>query len=435
MRVLHLPNSYLPWSMGGKEVYTHELSKSLNALGINSDVVVHKYKEGITEGIHKYDGQTINVLPEVKVRNKFVSRFTRELDEAPGFEEFLLANKPNVVHFHDQNDGASLTHLRIVKKHNIKAVLTFHTPGQLCPQRALLFKNKFVCDGRHIVSRCSYCQLKNIGTPELAASVFSKITLANDRNTETRFQKLIRFRSLTVDFFNAFREFCDKVDAVHVLADWAREMYIENDISPDKIFLFRTGGKKSISFSPKEYRNPLKLVMIGRCTPIKGIHVLIDAVMLMDPSLPVEVFFFGPDWQTTEYGREMLSKIGSDPRFNMPVMVPNVQLQAELLKMDVCVIPSIWLETGPITILDAFSVGLPIIGSNLGGIRELLKNDRNGLLFEPGNASDLKDKIMDLLLNAEKISCLRANIVENRTMFDVAQDTMTLYKNIVQLYH
>jgi glycosyltransferase involved in cell wall biosynthesis len=62
--------------------------------------------------------------------------------------------------------------------------------------------------------------------------------------------------------------------------------------------------------------------------------------------------------------------------------------QAELL-----VFPSVWIESFGMVIVEAFSVGLPVITSRLGAMAELVKDGRNGLHFESGNPKDLASKV------------------------------------------
>jgi len=57
------------------------------------------------------------------------------------------------------------------------------------------------------------------------------------------------------------------------------------------------------------------------------------------------------------------------------------------------VFPSEWYEGFPLTIVEAFACGTPIVASNLGAMREVIDDERTGLLFEPGDANDLVKKL------------------------------------------
>ena len=63
------------------------------------------------------------------------------------------------------------------------------------------------------------------------------------------------------------------------------------------------------------------------------------------------------------------------------------------------VVPSEWHENSPISILEAMAYGKPIVASQIGGIPELVREGKTGLLFDPGNVDQLSDKITLLLGN------------------------------------
>jgi len=63
------------------------------------------------------------------------------------------------------------------------------------------------------------------------------------------------------------------------------------------------------------------------------------------------------------------------------------------------VVPSLWYDNSPMAVLESFAWGRPVIGSNIGGIPEQI-TDQCGLLFEPGNVSELAEKMQILLADA-----------------------------------
>jgi glycosyltransferase involved in cell wall biosynthesis len=65
------------------------------------------------------------------------------------------------------------------------------------------------------------------------------------------------------------------------------------------------------------------------------------------------------------------------------------------------VLPSEWYENAPVSVLEAFAQGKPVIAARIGGIPELVIDGETGLLFEPGNAEDLRAKIEFLLTNPD----------------------------------
>ena len=97
-------------------------------------------------------------------------------------------------------------------------------------------------------------------------------------------------------------------------------------------------------------------------------------------------------------------------------------------EIDVLVLPSIWNENCPWTILEAFSTKTPVIASRIGGIPELVKDKENGLLFEPGDSSELYDKMRIFINNSNLINELRANLISPKSMKENSEEIEEIYK-------
>jgi glycosyltransferase involved in cell wall biosynthesis len=97
-------------------------------------------------------------------------------------------------------------------------------------------------------------------------------------------------------------------------------------------------------------------------------------------------------------------------------------------KYDALVVPSVWLETGPLVVLEAFAAGVPVIGSRLGGIAEMVRDGEDGLLFEAGCPSKLASAIQ-IFERVQPI--LRSNVGEPKTSGEVASQHLKLYKELL----
>jgi glycosyltransferase involved in cell wall biosynthesis len=432
MTILHLPESFFPANGGGKEVYTLRFAQALQLLGTKNFVAIH----GSDSYSEKYDYEGIEVrrLPALKHHTLYINRYSRTVDIFPGFGGLLDELKPDIVHFHDQNNGASLSHLREVKRRGIKTVVTFHTAGQVCPQHALLFGGKSICDGHLDTHRCTACQLQSFfALPQMVAALLAQIGVFTLHNPKGKLAKLLAHRSMTNRFIDSYHEFVRLADKTIVFTQWAKETYLSNGIAEDKISVIDTGGNPSIPYpSSVDYRagDVLQICYIGRCEYIKGIHLLIAAVKQLESCLPIKIFIYSHSWENTVYGRSMLQEIKGDSRFEAPRMVNNADLAQTIAKHHVCVIPSICAETGPLTVFDSFGAGLPIIGSNCGGTAERVRDGIDGLLFENSSVDDLREKIEFLAKHPEQYAFLRNNIRPNRTMADVAKETLELYSSL-----
>jgi glycosyltransferase involved in cell wall biosynthesis len=234
----------------------------------------------------------------------------------------------------------------------------------------------------------------------------------------------------------AWLDMVDSIDALHVLAEWTREVALINRAPSEKVHLIRTFGPKPISTpssTKKTHQNHLNLVYVGRCDFMKGIHVIIDAIDLLPPELPVKITFFTLGWDKSKYGKELKNRIHRDRRLIIRESLPNEQLLQELNQYDACLVPSICLETGPLTVFEAFAAGIPVIGSRRGGIAELVQDGIDGILFEPGNARALTQILENLLDDSSLLIKLKHNVQPPRNSNHFTQDMMNLYFQLTNI--
>lgn len=434
MRILHLPGSYLHWVTGGKEIYTHSLVRELQQQGITNYVAFHQ-NESVMEplGMHHVDGIQVHVLPMLTERSRKVW-YANRTREIPGFAEILAKLKPDIVHMHDFGRNVNLHHLEIAKATGLKTIMTYHSPGQSCLQREMLFGGKTVCDGEIKTGRCTECRLAVQGIPTVIRKTLSRISLPL-RCNGSKLTRALTARQMTAIFNSAWKELVAQIDSIHVQAHWIVDVMKINRVPEQKIAYFRSGLPMSrISTNVREPRkagSPLKIIMLGRCEITKGQETLIDAVQQLPKDARIEISFFGPYWDSTEYGKRCLQKISGDTRFQQPRKIPHQDVPRELEKSDALAVPSLWLETGPLVVLEAFAFQIPVIGSNRGGISELVKHGKTGLLFTPGSSSELSSLLNHAIEKPQLLESMREHILKPRLMADTSADTIKLYESLL----
>jgi glycosyltransferase involved in cell wall biosynthesis len=95
-------------------------------------------------------------------------------------------------------------------------------------------------------------------------------------------------------------------------------------------------------------------------------------------------------------------------------------------------VPSQCAETGPLVVLEAFAAGVPVLGSHLGGIAELVTDDRDGVLVDPPNRLFAWVRTLERLVkDTELLPRLRTGIRPPREMSDVAADMQAIYAELM----
>ena len=148
----------------------------------------------------------------------------------------------------------------------------------------------------------------------------------------------------------------------------------------------------------KQVAYPVKLLTIGSLTHKKGHKYLIDALS--------ELHSIGVDCTLTILGEGQLEQelilYARDKSLENAVRFegfkPNVT--DYLSQTDIFVLPSLW-EGLPVALMQAMACGIPCVATNVGGIKELIENDMNGILVEPHNSHRLCNAILRLVKNDE----------------------------------
>jgi glycosyltransferase involved in cell wall biosynthesis len=446
MKTLHLPSAYVPWVTGGTEIFCHRLCQNLQKLGVETLVSFHQASEKVPLGNYVHEGVRVKVLPPIPDLRERQSLYSRTTRETSSFKQLLDEYQPDIVHFHNFSVSQGITHLRLAKAAGCKVVLTYHTPTVSCSQHGLLYRSQSVCDGYISLNRCSECRLSGAGLSPTVAGLAARVRLPwLDPNQTHSLVRLLTTRQMTAAFWDSWQEMLELVDAIHALAAWVRDILELNGAPSEKIHLIRTGGPEPVAGDEirvkKQSEGPgsnphLRLAFIGRSTLIKGMHVLVEAIQRLPQDLPVHVTFFrnSSSWEQTEYGRELQHKLETDNRFEVKYNLPNDQLLKVLAGFDLCVVPSLWLETGPLVVLESFAAGVPVLGSRLGGIAELVRDGLDGLLFEPGNGAELANIIQRLVDNPKQLEKLRKGVKPPRNLIQVTEDIITLYKEMQRIY-
>ena len=377
MNILHLSNDLYPRVTGGTEIFVRQLIDAQQQLVPAPEVIWAAHGSSLTAADHD-PGAALTpeqrLLPPIHPGGRR-DQVAASAAAIPGFAELLAEFQPDVVHLHSFSDRCGLSHARAAKAAGARLVVTVHAPGFSCIKGNLIDASGAICDGRLRERRCTRCRLHNGGLPRwLAGAVALQRGWPLDAEAPGALAHVLTARQLTGAFQQAWIELTRLADAIHVLAAWSRDVLLRQGIPAEKIHLIRTAGPAPL---PPRTRRPmqdgtLRLVYWGRCHPVKGLHLVIDAILALPEEAPIQLDFYGPYWDSP-YGQRLQTQIQGDQRFRLLGNLSKEQLLPRLQSYDLAVVPSTWLETGPLTVLEAFAAGLPVAGSDPGGIRELLE--------------------------------------------------------------
>ncbi|MFK7767047.1 MAG: glycosyltransferase [Mariniblastus sp.] len=218
------------------------------------------------------------------------------------------------------------------------------------------------------------------------------------------------------------------------LAGYMRELGHPND----KIRVV-SNGVAAINDLPTR-KQPGKRWTIGTMAlfrPRKGTEVLLDALAILKKrNVDVSLRAVGP-FETKDYESEILArveKLGIGDMIDWTGFQTNVNEQ--LRKMDVFVLPSLYGEGLPMVVLESMANAIPVVASNVEGIPEAVRDGVDGLIFEPSNAEDLAEKLQSLIGNNDTWKSMSESSVERQRneLSDVsmARGVATIYDELLK---
>lgn len=143
--------------------------------------------------------------------------------------------------------------------------------------------------------------------------------------------------------------------------------------------------------------DPVELIHVGRFYPQKNHEAILDALVLLNQrGLSARVRFFGEGPRMEEI-QEKAASLGIDSQVRFEGVTDNVFVP--MSQSDLFVLPSRW-EGLPMTVIEAMGTGLPVIASDVGGLRDMVEDGKSGILIEP-TAQALAQAVMTLARDEE----------------------------------
>ena len=435
MRIIESAGFYYPDSSGGTEVYVSFLAKGLQAQGVECTIAAPSPSEEASQYVHQGTEVFRYPVPERFLQSEIQGRAPPR--QFGVFVEWLREHGADVYHQHSWTSGCGLWHLKAAKRLGLKTVVTVHVPGNICMRGTMLHEGRAPCDGKILPERCGSCWLQSKGVPAGAARILAKLP--------QRLGPLMRVRrvgpalvaqALAADRKKQLHDMAATADRIVAPCGWLYDALIANDIPIEKLVLNRQGVGHWAQVSPLQRANKASDVFrfgfLGRWDPVKGLHILVEAFKRLPSNLAVElnIWAVGETGVARKYRENVRLSAAGDRRIRFLPSVPHNDVACLLAGIDALAVPSQCLETGPIVVLEAFAAGTPVIGSDLGGIRELVSHGRDGFLVPHTDVSAWTTILVRMATDRALLDRLRKGIGPVRNMSDVARDMATLYREL-----
>lgn len=377
--------NYRYFVSGGPERYMFNVSNLLTASGHNVFPFSINYSQNEPSSFSKYFVGPLGGRDEIyfghhKKRPATLARTITRLFYSPEVERAICRlvdeTQPQiayVLHYLRKLSPALLVGL---KNKGLPVVVRLSDFAMLCPQAHCLRDN----------SPCTLCLKGNL-LPSLKYKCLKgsfSVSLLNILATNYHAAK--RYFDL-IDMFVCTNQFMLKM--------MKEAGYPENRLICIPTFTDTKHFKPSDDNKKENY-----IAFSGRIDNSKGLHTLIDAFALLKKNktndIHLKIAGFGDDKIIAQYKQQVMA-YGLDSNIVFLGKLGAEQLPQFLGKALFTVVPSLWFENLPNSIIESYACGTPVIASDIGSLSDCVDNYHTGLLFKPNNAEDLAEKMTYLI--------------------------------------
>jgi len=294
-----------------------------------------------------------------------VEKLTRAVSTIYSFEAvqrirgLLALIRPQIAHAHNIYHHLSPSVLVELHRRDVPVVLTLHDLKLVCPAYKMHTQGRICesCRGGALRNVVKYRCIKD--STAMSALVWLESTVHKALD--------IYMRNVT-RFVVPSRFFLDK------FADWgvdtSRFVHIPNSIDVDALEASEEPGDA--------------FVYLGRLVPEKGVATLVKAAA--KARVRLRIIGAGPEEAAL---RQLAQNLGGDVEFTG--YLSGSKLRAAISSARAVVIPSEWYENAPLSVMEASALRRPIIGADIGGIPELIRQEETGFVFRSGSVEALAE--------------------------------------------
>ena len=394
------------YGRGGAPIYGIRLEKLLHQRGHNVLQFAMKSSHNLPSPYEKYFVDHIDFVEELRQFRphnalRVLTRTFHFSQARKNMEQLLDENPVDIVHLNNFLHHITLSIIEPIRRRGIPIVWTLHDHILVCPNTNLYDDRLGApCErcrstfGRFVNPIIRRCKKGSLAASAIAAAEALYIAAHKPAKIPKFFIAPSQF------LLNQHRK---------MGFDVSRFVVVPNFVEVDQ-FEPHFGGDYVLYF--------------GRLSPEKGVDVLIRAMAKL-PHIPLVIAGTGPQEKAL---KSLASQTGANVRFTG--FLSGNELKEAIYGARFTVLPSVCFENSPLSVMESFAAGKPVIGTNLGGIPELVSEDV-GILVPPGDVDALAEAISTLWHNEPAVLKMGRNA---RALAEEKFTTQKHLEKILEIY-
>ena len=396
MKILLANKFYYP--RGGDCLYTLNLESLLRERGHDVAVFAIQHPQNKETPFSRYFPTEVSYtsISAEKNRWKAISRPLGAREVRRKFIALMEDFRPDAVHLNNIHTHLSPVLAEIAHQRHVRVVWTLHDYKLLCPR---------------------YDRMRNNGPCELCFRNKSAVLKYNCMKNSRAASLLAYIEALKWN-----RRRLEKYTDVFVCpSEFMKNRMLAGGFNASKLKVLPNFAILPNGFPANNHLRENYYAYIGRLSKEKGIEDLLSVANRA--GYPLQIVGDGPllDELKIRYESDTTRFLGHQSR----------EVVAELMsKARFTVMPSICYENNPLSVIESLCLGTPVLGSDRGGIPELIVPGKTGMVFEAGNTTDLRQKIQEMFVSSETFHSadIQAEAMKSFSAERYYSDIMTVYK-------
>ena len=430
MKILLSARTFKPPFTGGVDVYAERLGQALARLGheisfIALDSSANSDDETITILSEQYAGNPVWRLQfafSKRPKTAFDLAYDPEMGEE--IKKILLAEKPDlfiILNFY----LLSLSSVQVAKLLGIPVVHIATDFVPICRRATFIRWNGESCQVGESIKSCSECFVSHRLPGKIASSFLNRLipeeTLANlaeNRHTYKSLHPLSVLRpyweqvAIITKRLEILKPLRQMIDLVVTPTQFTSEMFLANGFNQDQVhFLpFAVEQDNPSESIQKKTSSFTRFLFVGRLQPYKGAHILVEAFNKLQNPQNATLTIYGRQDGYESYYDQLMAAINANKRIHFAGSIPPSELGNAFANADYFILPSTWHENNPLILLDALQSNTPVIASDIGGVRDIVKDNVNGFLAPMGDVNALQKVLQYTIDNPSLPGHLKPNV-------------------------
>lgn len=216
------------------------------------------------------------------------------------------------------------------------------------------------------------------------------------------------------------KEKVERAKTAITISEYNYKFLIQKGINPQKLKIVRCGiDTKNRQFTPKSaLGKPLKIGSLGRLVEKKGMDDLIIAVSKLHKKGTDFCLEIGGEGTLYDDLKKLVKEYDVSSKIKFKGVIPNDKVDAWLKELDLFVLACKEDSSGdkdgiPVVLMEAMSIGVPVLSTEISGIPELIQNEKSGFLAKPNDPESLANTISRVLSLSNSISMI-TQLARNR---------------------